>query len=129
MQGTGPAEVELAKVEQRVRPCDKLVAESGADGNALAALGAAAAEHGGSALGLHAGPKAVGLDPLAAVGLKCALRHGNALLILLWKSAPRRQVLSITHTRFGIQPGSWDNPEEPSKILFHPALFHLFRWV
>src|SRR5580698_6974420 len=60
-----------------------LVAETGADGNPLAAGRAATAEHGGSALGLHAGPKAVGLDALAAVGLKCALGHGNALLLLL----------------------------------------------
>ncbi len=59
-----------------------LVAETGAYGNALAAGRAAAAEHGGSALGLHAGSKAVGLHALAAVGLKCALRHGNALLNL-----------------------------------------------
>ena len=57
-----------------------LVAETSADGNPLAAGRAATAEHGGSALGLHAGPKAVGLDALAAVGLKCALGHGNALL-------------------------------------------------
>src|SRR5260370_4912525 len=58
----------------------KVVAEAGADGNTAATLRAAAAEHGGSALGLHAGPKAVGLDALAAVGLKCALGHGSALL-------------------------------------------------
>jgi hypothetical protein len=60
-----------------------LVAETGADGNALATLCATAAEHSGSALGLHAGSEAVGLDALAAVGLKCALGHGNALLSLL----------------------------------------------
>ena len=57
-----------------------LVAESGTDGNALAAHGAAAAENGGAALGLHASTEAVSLDALAAIRLKCALRHWNALL-------------------------------------------------
>jgi len=59
----------------------RLVAESGADGDTFAALGAAAAEDGGAALGLHAGPEAVGGDALAAIWLKCALGHGNALLL------------------------------------------------
>jgi hypothetical protein len=95
-----------------------LVAESGTDSNALAALRATAAEHGGSALGLHAGSEAVGLDALAAVRLKCALGHGNALLNRLEKNfawskgatgsvyrkfLPERQVSSIAQTRFGIQ--------------------------
>jgi hypothetical protein len=61
----------------------QLVAEAGTDCDASASLRTAAAEHGGSALGLHAGPKAVRLNPLAAVGLKCALGHGNALLVRL----------------------------------------------
>ena len=52
-----------------------LVAETSADGNASAALSAATAKYSGSALGLHAGAKAMSLDSLAAVGLKCALGH------------------------------------------------------
>jgi len=58
----------------------ELVAEAGTDGNALAPDGPAAAQHGGAALGLHAGTKAVSLYALAAIGLKRALWHGNALL-------------------------------------------------
>lgn len=61
----------------------RLVAESGADGYALAALRATAAEYGGAALGLHAGAEAVGLHAAVAVGLKCALGHKIALLILM----------------------------------------------
>jgi len=57
-----------------------LVAEAGADGNALATDGAAAAEYGCAGLGLHAGTEAVCLDALAPIGLKCALGHGDALL-------------------------------------------------
>lgn len=64
------------------RPGKGLVAESGADRNTLAACSAAAAEHGGSALCLHAGPEAVSLNAVAAVGLKCALGHKRALLNL-----------------------------------------------
>jgi hypothetical protein len=62
-----------------------LVAEAGADGHTLAADGAAAAQDGCAALGLHAGAEAVGLDALAAIRLKCALGHGNALLFPLEK--------------------------------------------
>ena len=62
------------------RASRKLVAESCADSDALASLGSTAAKHSGSALGLHAGSEAVSLDALAAVGLKCALGHRNALL-------------------------------------------------
>jgi hypothetical protein len=63
-----------------VRPETKLVAEAGANGNALAASGTTAAENGGAALGLHARTEAVLLYAAVAVRLKCALRHGNALL-------------------------------------------------
>jgi hypothetical protein len=73
-----------------------LVAEASADGDALAALSTAAAEHGGSALGLHAGPKAVGLDALAAVRLKRALRHGNALLNPNFRVIAERELCSET---------------------------------
>jgi hypothetical protein len=58
----------------------ELVAEAGADGHALAADGATAAENGCAGLGLHARAEAVGFHALAAVGLKCALGHENALL-------------------------------------------------
>jgi hypothetical protein len=57
-----------------------LVAEAGADGHALAADGAAAAEHGCASLGLHARAEAMCLHAFAAIGLKCALGHDNALL-------------------------------------------------
>ena len=72
--------------KKRLRPtfeAGALVAEAGADGDALAALGTAAAEDGGAALGLHAGAEAVGLHAAVTVGLKCALGHGIALLILM----------------------------------------------
>jgi hypothetical protein len=52
----------------------------GADRNALAAHGAAAAEHGGTGLGLHALPKAVRFHPATAVRLKCAFGHRDPLL-------------------------------------------------
>ena len=56
------------------------VAEAGADGHTLTADGAAAAEDGSAAVGLHAGAETVGFHALAAIGLKCALGHRNALL-------------------------------------------------
>jgi len=70
-----------AGLRKGVRPAmrkAKLVAESGADGDTLAARGAAAAENGGAALGLHARPEAVSLYAAVAVGLKRALGHGIA---------------------------------------------------
>ena len=57
-----------------------LVAEAGADGYALAANGATAAQHGSTGLGLHTRTETVGFHPFAAVGLKCALGHENRLL-------------------------------------------------
>jgi hypothetical protein len=57
-----------------------LVAESCADGHALAAGCATAAEHGSAGLGLHASAEAMGFHAFASIGLKCALRHENALL-------------------------------------------------
>ena len=62
---------------------EDLVAEPSADGNALAADGTAAAQHGSAGLGLHARPESVHFYTAVAVGLKCALRHGNALLFPL----------------------------------------------
>src|SRR5437764_8034494 len=64
----------------------RLVAETGADGDLVAALGATAAEHSGAGLGLHAGKKAVGLGPVTAIGLKGTLRHDK-------NSCGRRQLL------------------------------------
>jgi hypothetical protein len=58
----------------------RLVAETGADGDLVTALGAAAVEDGGTGLGLHAGEKTVGLGAVAAVGLEGTLRHGTELL-------------------------------------------------
>jgi hypothetical protein len=57
-----------------------LVAEAGADGHAFAANGAAAAEHGGAGLGLHARTETVCLHALTAIWLKGTLGHENALL-------------------------------------------------
>ena len=61
----------------------RLVAVPGADRNALAACGTAPAEHGGATFGLHASAETVSLHAAVAVGLKCALGHGNVLLFLL----------------------------------------------
>jgi len=61
----------------------RLVAESRADGNALAADRTAAAQHGSAALGFHTRTKAVSLDAAAAIRLKCALGHKSALLFPL----------------------------------------------
>jgi hypothetical protein len=46
----------------------------------MTALGAAAAEDGGTSLGLHASKKAMGLRAMAAVRLKGTLRHDKKLL-------------------------------------------------
>ena len=59
----------------RLQIPQKLVAESGADGNALAALCAAAIEYGGSALGLHARTESVLLRALTPVRLESAIGH------------------------------------------------------
>jgi hypothetical protein len=55
---------------------------AGADGDALAPGGAAAAEYGGTSIGLHARPEAVRFCTVAAVGLKCTFGHGYPLLFL-----------------------------------------------
>jgi hypothetical protein len=51
------------------------VAMARADGDTLAASGAAAAEDRGAAFRLHAGAEAVGLYAAVAIGLKSALGH------------------------------------------------------
>jgi hypothetical protein len=58
----------------------RLVAESGADGDLVTALRAATAQDGCTCLGLHAGEKAVSLGAVTAVGLKGTLRHDKKLL-------------------------------------------------
>jgi hypothetical protein len=60
-----------------------LVAVAGAYSNALTADGPAAAQYSSAGCGLHARPKPVCFHTVAAVGLKCALGHGNALLFPL----------------------------------------------
>ncbi len=72
---------------QRSQACNadasnELVAIPGADGDALAADRTATAQYGCAALGLHPRTKTVRLNALAAVRLKCALWHENALLFL-----------------------------------------------
>jgi hypothetical protein len=59
---------------------EKLVAETSANGNLVTALGATAAEYGGTSLCLHAGQETMGLGAMAAVGLKGTLRHDKKLL-------------------------------------------------
>jgi hypothetical protein len=58
----------------------ELVAETGTDGYPLTANGATAAQYRSACLGLHTRAKTMGLHTLAAIGLKCALGHENALL-------------------------------------------------
>ena len=62
-----------------------LVAVASTYRNALAALGPAAGKYCRSGFGLHSGQKTVGLRPMAAVRLKCALGHDAALLISVEK--------------------------------------------
>jgi hypothetical protein len=75
----------------------------GADRDTLAAGGAAATEHGGTGVGLHARPEAVSFRTVAAVGLKGTFGHGNPLLFskenLLFSNS-----LSISQAKFGIHP-------------------------
>jgi hypothetical protein len=84
------------------KPAGESVAMTRADRDALASGGAAAAEHGGAGFGTHARPEAVHFRTVAAVGLKCALGHGDPLLFskenLLFSNT-----LSISQTNFGIQ--------------------------
>jgi hypothetical protein len=64
------------------KPAGESVAMPGAHGDALASGGAAAAEHGGAGIGLHARPEAVRFRAVAAIGLKCSFGHGYPLLFL-----------------------------------------------
>jgi hypothetical protein len=58
----------------------ELVAETGADGDLVTALGATTVKNSGARLGLHARKKAVGLGAMAAIGLEGTLRHDKKLL-------------------------------------------------
>ncbi|OJV44183.1 MAG: hypothetical protein BGO25_13960 [Acidobacteriales bacterium 59-55] len=81
VHGAGMEELEWADAAGvALRRTESLVAVTGADGDLVAALGAAAVENGGARLGLHAGEEAVGLGAVAAVRLKGTLRHGTELL-------------------------------------------------
>lgn len=53
----------------------KLIAEAGGDGDLMAALGSAAAEHGSPGFAGHAAKKAMDLAAATAVGLEGALGH------------------------------------------------------
>ena len=61
-----------------------VVAETGADGDLVASLGAPAAQHCCARFSLHTGKKPVGLRAVAAVGLKGTLRHLTRLLLNLF---------------------------------------------
>ena len=82
-------------------PSRELLAEARLHRHPLAALGAAAREHGLSALGLHPAAKAVFLRTPAAIRLKCALGHETSLLLL--GKFPDRQTMSIKEARRGRQ--------------------------
>jgi hypothetical protein len=58
----------------------ELVAEARANSNAFTSDGATTVENGSAGLGLHTRAEAVSLHTVAAIGLKCALGHGIALL-------------------------------------------------
>jgi hypothetical protein len=83
-----PPERALRKTDsenfRELKKLDELVAEAGRDRNLVAALGAAAAQHGSAGLGGHAAQKAVDLAPAAAIRLKGALRHRRILFSNLW---------------------------------------------
>ena len=96
---------------QDARVAEKLVAVTGADGDLVTALRAAAAENGGASLGLHAAKKAVRLGAAAAVGLKGTLRHGTELLKRAGDTPAGSfrllQQLLIVPYRTGFSQGSW----------------------
>jgi hypothetical protein len=71
----------------------------GADGDALASCGAAAAEDGGASFGLHARPESMRFGTVAAVRLKRTFGHSHPLLFskenLLFSNC-----LSISQAKF-----------------------------
>ena len=64
-----------SKFDPEAMAPSRLVAETGADGDLVTALRAAAAQHIGAGLSLHPRKEAVGLRAMAAVRLKGTLRH------------------------------------------------------
>jgi hypothetical protein len=85
----------------------QLVAETGAHGDLVAALGAAAAQHGGAGLGLHTAKKTVGLRAVAAVGLERTLRHGTALLNFSLTATYSRTALHLFFFTGATQVNLW----------------------
>src|SRR5882724_1928232 len=79
-----------------------LIAVAGRDRDALPSLGAAARKNRLPALRLHPRPKTVSLGPAPPVGLKCALRHGNPVLLVRMSAV--RQTLSICEAGVFGQP-------------------------
>ena len=79
-----------------------LIAVARRDRNALASFGAATGKNRLSALRLHPRPKTVRLGPAAPVGLKCALRHGNPVLLVRMSAV--RQTSSICEAGVFGQP-------------------------
>src|SRR5882724_4632165 len=86
-----------------------LIAVAGRDRDALPPLGAAARKNRLSALRLHPSPKSVSLGPAPPVGLKCALRHGNPVLLVRMSAV--RQTLSIC------EAGVWEQ-QDPARREF-----------
>jgi len=72
-----PRDVSRGRAEVQRAEKGGLVAEAGRDGDLVTALGAAAVEDGLSGLGGHTDEEAVNFGAAAAVGLECALRHGD----------------------------------------------------
>ena len=60
-----------------------------ADGQFVAALGAAARQHGAAILRFHPGPESVSLRALAIIRLKCTFRH--------WLSSSRTTRVAEAH--------------------------------
>ena len=78
-----------------------LVAISCAHRDALAASGASARKHGCSCICFHPLAEAVRLSTMAAVWLKCALRHETALLIVFGNYCPEANssIYRFRHSR------------------------------
>ena len=75
-------------------------------------------------LGLHAGPKAVSLRAMAAVRLKCALRHGTALLnfISMEECCPADTLKN--NATSGQRLSISIHPVIAAKYVLHDAFFH-----
>ena len=89
----------------------------------MAALGAAAGEYGRSALGLHAYTESVGLGTVTAVRLKCALRHGSALLYLLFRG-DFSMLVGIDFVRY-LRDLQYSRLQSPRQSAAHDLQFSL----